>query len=616
LSNRLRSIAKMYQNEYNGDFSDYGSVAASVVDQLPIEDVLKAQARKTTLDLLRANGIQHEDDLIDVTENQLTFMGISVVERRKVLARTDSLRRRKRRMTAVRERIPDDTCRQSHQRASKLFLDTSFDPSDTPFTRLRYSTYGPIHFPVNGQEEREEDITQEKAMKRTASVPTAKPRQYEKNIKKMVSESDKYLETKSLDSVGDTYTDGESIITIDEPDGPLRSSTMNELTRNEVNVPIVTATPIEPEKPPRSLVHRDNSMKAAMMASSGKKKDRSSPKSPLTPRHVAVSLKLMSIWHAHHVLKCENAAAHREQISIKDLRKLVRLVSQFSSEKSPTKVLNELDRIHSLQSHFSYKDLQKLLVNMYSNDPLSIKTEELESEVWSEFYQARVKSLAADLGISLTVCYLLWQVFNRLADEQFSPPAMPKFDMQKVLSKCARFFGRDVPKFTIADEDHFEPVEYCEMLKILWEEARDEKFASGKDPSLEMAKELNTVFVVEELRAGTLSKRVNAFKWNKRYFSVVPFELRWWSNSKKEGTPRVFPLNEHTKLVQKDTKIEIISGDKRIRLKGKDAKSVMKWNTAIGLVYRAHSTTLTPRQSQIMERRYGDGQNAEASIHV
>ena len=32
----------------------------------------------------------------------------------------------------------------------------------------------------------------------------------------------KYLETKSLDSVGDTFTDGESIMTLDEPDGPLR----------------------------------------------------------------------------------------------------------------------------------------------------------------------------------------------------------------------------------------------------------------------------------------------------------------------------------------------------------------------------------------------------------
>ena len=59
---------------------------------MPIEEVLKSQARKTTLDLLRANGVHHEDDLIDISESQLTFMGISVVERRKVLARTDSLR--------------------------------------------------------------------------------------------------------------------------------------------------------------------------------------------------------------------------------------------------------------------------------------------------------------------------------------------------------------------------------------------------------------------------------------------------------------------------------------------------------------------------------------------
>ena len=87
-----------------------------------------------------------------------------------------------------------------------------------------------------------------------------------------------------------------------------------------------------------------------------------------------------------------------------------------------------------------------------------------------------------------------------------------------------------------------------------------------------MAKLLNTVFVTEELRAGMLSKRVNAFKWNKRYFAVVPFELRWWTNSKKEGTPKIFPLDENTKLIQKDTKIEIINGDKRIRLRGKDAK--------------------------------------------
>ena len=41
---------------------------------------------------LRSNGINHEDDLIDLTEGQLEYMGIGVIERRKVLARTDSLR--------------------------------------------------------------------------------------------------------------------------------------------------------------------------------------------------------------------------------------------------------------------------------------------------------------------------------------------------------------------------------------------------------------------------------------------------------------------------------------------------------------------------------------------
>jgi len=622
-------MATIFANEYpNQDFSDYGSVAASVVDQMPIEDLLRQHARKTTLDLLRANGIQHEDDLLEISENQLFQMGVSVVERRKVLARTDSLRRRKRRMTAVRERIPDDSCRASHQRASKLFLDASFDATEistNPFGRLRYSTYGPIHFPARSPDP--EDMSQsspkptsrrDSAVKRTSSVPTAKPRRHEKSIKKMVSESDKYLETKSLDSVGDTFTDGESIMTLDEPDGPL-SSTMNGTTPDFAStVPLVSATPVEPEKPPR-IVQREPSMKLALETkpfATGRSHPKPS-KSPLTPRHVAASLKLMSIWHAHYVLNCKaNASGSSDNVGIKELRRLVRLVSEYSREKSPTKVLNELDRQKSLNKKFGFRDLQKMLVDMYSNNPLAIDSDGLETEVWSEFYLDQVKNLAADLGCSLTVCFLLWQVFNRLADEQFYPPAMPKFDMQKVLQKCSKFFDRPAPKFTIRDEDEFEPVRFPEMMKILWGESKDERFNNGRDPSLEMAKELNTVFVTEELRAGTLSKRVNAFKWNKRYFSVVPFELRWWSNSKKEGTPRTFPLNENTKLVQKETKIEIINGDKRIRLKGKDAKSVMKWNTAIGLVYRAYSTTLTPRQSQLMERRYGEGQSLEATFHV
>ena len=110
--------------------------------------------------------------------------------------------------------------------------------------------------------------------------------------------------------------------------------------------------------------------------------DRLSNKSPLTPRHVSVSLKLMSIWHAHYILSCKSDDSEKDNVSIKgltlmvchfvlsnrfllDLRKLVRLVSQYAGEKSPTKVLNELDRIHSLNDKFTYDDLQKMLVNMY-----------------------------------------------------------------------------------------------------------------------------------------------------------------------------------------------------------------------------------------------------------
>ena len=118
---------------------------------------------------------------------------------------------------------------------------------------------------------------------------------------------------------------------------------------------------------------------------------------------------------------------------------------------------------------------------------------------------------------------------------------------------------------------------------------------NGKDPSLELAKELHTVFVLEELRAGSLSKRVNALKWNKRFFSVVPFELRWWPNAKREGQPRTFPLDQNTKITQNGTKLDVVNGKRRLRLKGSDDKSVMRWTTAISLVYRAHATTLTPR---------------------
>lgn len=95
---------------------------------------------------------------------------------------------------------------------------------------------------------------------------------------------------------------------------------------------------------------------------------------------------------------------------------------------------------------------------------------------------------------------------------------------------------------------------------------------NGSDPSLELAKELHNVFVVEELRAGILYKKANGFNWHKRYFTVVPFELRWYTNGEKSGEPKRIPLNENTLLVFKDNKLQVTNGRRTIKLKGKDAK--------------------------------------------
>jgi len=95
---------------------------------------------------------------------------------------------------------------------------------------------------------------------------------------------------------------------------------------------------------------------------------------------------------------------------------------------------------------------------------------------------------------------------------------------------------------------------------------------SGSDPSLELAKELHNIFVVEELRAGILYKKAAGFKWHKRYFAVVPFELRWYTSAEKKGNPKSIPLNENTRIISKENKIEITNGNKNIKLKGKDAR--------------------------------------------
>ena len=99
---------------------------------------------------------------------------------------------------------------------------------------------------------------------------------------------------------------------------------------------------------------------------------------------------------------------------------------------------------------------------------------------------------------------------------------------------------------------------------------------NGSEPSLELAKELHNIFVTEELRAGILHKRANGFSWHKRYFTVVPFELRWYTNSRKEGTPKSISLNENSIVTCKDNKLQITNGERVIKLKGKDSKVIQQ----------------------------------------
>ena len=69
---------------------------------------------------------------------------------------------------------------------------------------------------------------------------------------------------------------------------------------------------------------------------------------------------------------------------------------------------------------------------------MSLLTDELEEAVWKEYYLKFIESNIKNIGISSTACYILWQVFNRMADEQYYPPAVPKVDHQKILVKCAK----------------------------------------------------------------------------------------------------------------------------------------------------------------------------------
>ena len=68
------------------------------------------------------------------------------------------LRRRRRKIDNVRERIPRDTCVNSHKRASQLFTDfcsgqgQGSTQNEPKVNQLRYSTYGPLLMPLIDKE--------------------------------------------------------------------------------------------------------------------------------------------------------------------------------------------------------------------------------------------------------------------------------------------------------------------------------------------------------------------------------------------------------------------------------------------------------------------------------
>lgn len=327
----------------------------------------------------------------------------------------------------------------------------------------------------------------------------------------------------------------------------------------------------------------------------------------LTPQHVAASLRLMSIWHAYFLLESKN------KINIQTLNR----IADFASPHPQPGVNSEIQRIANLNhNRLSFFQFQTILVNHYSNNPIELKSEEIEGRVWVAYYETQVAELVSELDLSLTVIRSLWQVFNRMADEQYYPPALPFEDAQRVQLKAAKFFNSSTTQ-ELKEQESFQ---FPQFLRIIQNETVGQKMADGKNASIELAQELYTVYVTEELRYGPLKKKASSSKvsvtWHKRYFSVVPFELKWWSNERREGQAKTIALDQNTKIIQDKNNLTIINKNKTLKLKGKDAKSVMKWNSAIGLVYRAHKTGLTPRQSQLLDRRHGENGNTSMNMTI
>ena len=236
-------------------------------------------------------------------------------------------RRRRRKIDNVRERIPRDTCVNSHKRASQLFTDfvgSSSTQENAKVQRLRYSTYGPLLMPLMDKETADlvwpttssaedkktsdaiEDLHTDTSSQAKEDHPVPRPR------KLSTKKDEKYLDTKSLDSIG--LTDVESIMTLDELHAPTKTSSQVD-SKDSGTECTTLASP---------LCRTKQSSQKSLFES-----NRFSTAAPMTPQHVACSLRLMSIWHAYFVLDIR----FDNQIDVKELRTLGRYVSKFSSEK-------------------------------------------------------------------------------------------------------------------------------------------------------------------------------------------------------------------------------------------------------------------------------------------
>ena len=121
-----------------------------------------------------------------------------------------------------------------------------------------------------------------------------------------------------------------------------------------------------------------------------------------------------------------------------------------------------------------------------SSNPLGITPETLETEVWEDYFQETISKVASENGISLTVCFLLWQVFNRLADEFHFPPRLERPDMQKILQKTTRFFSKTHARYECINERDYEPLPFLDFLLILWREAKNEVAKITQKPFLSL----------------------------------------------------------------------------------------------------------------------------------